>query len=405
MKRLLIYLLFLVVAILCGLAIKADSGYVLIAYLKWTVEMPLWFAIIVIFIAFFIIHQFLDLITILEKSGDRWHQWWKYRKSQKANKITSKGILALIEGSFKKSEKLLIKSAKHSSIPILNYLGAAYATNKQEHYLKRDKYIYKALRIDPNQEIPIKLLQAQLQLQNNQLEQSLAILLHLQESHPTNSKLISLLQKLYVKLNDWQSQFQLLPKLKKKSILSATKFTAFAIEVHQHLLSQHVDSYDSLQNIWQKIPNDFKQQPQLIYSYAQQLLKFDKTEDAALLIEKYLKKNWDENLVSIYGLIKTPRPEKQLKIAEIWLKDHKDNVTLLITLGRLALAFKHWGKAKEYLLASLNIRKSIQAYAILAIAYEQLGLAEQAAKTYKHIAENIQQLSDKPSWKKDNDIT
>src|SRR5262249_36292091 len=44
--RLLLFFLIFMAAIALGIALHADSGYVIIAFKTWTIEMPLWFVII-----------------------------------------------------------------------------------------------------------------------------------------------------------------------------------------------------------------------------------------------------------------------------------------------------------------------------------------------------------------------
>ena len=80
------------------------------------------------------------------------------------------------------------------------------------------------------------------------------------------------------------------------------------------------------------------------------------------------------------------KPEKQLKIAEGWLKPHSDSVNLFICLGRLSLANRLWGKAKDYLTRANALQETAEAYQLLGRLHEQLQQHEQAFACYKQSA-------------------
>ena len=67
-----------------------------------------------------------------------------------------------------------------------------------------------------------------------------------------------------------------------------------------------------------------------------------------------MKSAWQPSLVEIYGRLKTDKPEQQLQTAEHWLKQQGSNAMLLLCLGRLAVRFQLWGKAKTYLQQALD---------------------------------------------------
>ena len=69
--------------------------------------------------------------------------------------------------------------------------------------------------------------------------------------------------------------------------------------------------------------------------------------------------------------------------AEAWLKQHPDDVVLLLTLGRLCAQLELWGKAQSYLDASIAIEPSYTAHLALAQLHERLGNAEAARKNYR----------------------
>ena len=67
-----------------------------------------------------------------------------------------------------------------------------------------------------------------------------------------------------------------------------------------------------------------------------------------------IKRQYDDRLVERYGRVQGSDPARQLANAEGWLKDHPQNAVLLLALGRLSLRNALWGKARDYLEASLR---------------------------------------------------
>ena len=74
----------------------------------------------------------------------------------------------------------------------------------------------------------------------------------------------------------------------------------------------------------------------------------------------------------------------QLATAEKWLSDFGNNATLLLALGRICINLKLWGKAQNYLEASLGLENTPQTCLELANLYqrEELNEQEKACELY-----------------------
>ena len=101
------------------------------------------------------------------------------------------------------------------------------------------------------------------------------------------------------------------------------------------------------------------------------------------LIASALGKNWNSELVMLYGQIELNEPSHQLAVAEGWLKQYPEDAGLLQTLARLALKNKLWGKARSYLEASIAISATPHAYQLLGLLLERLGETEKANQCFR----------------------
>jgi len=72
---------------------------------------------------------------------------------------------------------------------------------------------------------------------------------------------------------------------------------------------------------------------------------------------------------------------------ERWLLERSTDAQLLATLGRLCAQVELWGKARNFLEASLSFEESRSAHLELARLAERLGPAADAQQHYRRAAE------------------
>lgn len=138
-----------------------------------------------------------------------------------------------------------------------------------------------------------------------------------------------------------------------------------------------------MESVWEKSPVRQRQSEALLEPYVEGLIRQGEVEQAINLIEQYLRKAWSDALVYQYGRLQQGDLLKRLALAEKWLKHHRDNPWLLLTLGRLAKANSLWTKAEEYLRQSLTHGPRGETYQVLAEVLTEQGKPQAAAETYK----------------------
>ncbi|HEV2523524.1 MAG TPA: heme biosynthesis HemY N-terminal domain-containing protein, partial [Gammaproteobacteria bacterium] len=114
MKRLVVYFLFLLLAVWGGLKIAADPGYLLISYQKNTIEMPVWFAAIGIVFAFFIFYFLLRVVSHISSLRARFRAWNRQRRVRRAWQRTHRGFIALAAGEWALAESDLTRAVKYT---------------------------------------------------------------------------------------------------------------------------------------------------------------------------------------------------------------------------------------------------------------------------------------------------
>ncbi|MEX2496090.1 MAG: heme biosynthesis HemY N-terminal domain-containing protein [Woeseia sp.] len=355
-----------------------DPGYVVINFRGYLIEMsvPVLLAalLLILFLAWALAKIFNAPRRLGEAAG-------RYRSGRAGNRLT-RGMIEVAEGNFAKGEKLLARTAGASDAPLLNYLQAARAAHLLGQDERRDKWLRQAYEHTPEAASAVLLTQAELQLDQGQYEQALATLRRLEEKAPDHSYALTLLGRLYYRLEDWRHLEALLPRLRKYGRVDDEVLNKWALRVHRENLLR-AENFDALIAAWQKVPRNLKNDGSLLESWFAGLIRTEQHEKAGRELVAELKREWRAPLVRLFGMIESDDPAKQLSRAESWLKGHPDDVDLLLAAARLCLKNELWGKARSYLETAISLRPSPEAYQEYGRLLNQLGESDAAADAWR----------------------
>lgn len=384
MRVLIISLVTLLLAVSAALLAHKDPGYLLIDIGGWTMETTLVLAIVCLLIAFVIGYFSLRVVASTFRAHRDLQRWRKQRKIRKANESLTHGLIMLAEGNWAAAEKRVLKYAESEPTAMLNYLAAARAAQEQGAYERRDNYLNLAHQNMPSADIAVGLTQAELQLNQKQMEQALATLRRLQQLAPAHKKVLKALAAVYVRLSDWNHLIEMIPDLRKRKVLPEEEVQQLEQTAYFELLSRSENqNYQALEKVWYHIPREVQGREAILVKYLHALVRFKKSDIAEPLIRNALKQAWSDNLVHLYGVIDCADVKTQLANAEAWLKSHENSAMLLLTLGRLCLRSGLWGKARTYLEASVGADDLPEAYNELGHLLEKLGEPDKAIACYR----------------------
>ena len=387
MRRLVVILFFLIASVWLGVELARHPGYALFNFGQWVIELPLWLAILGLLFSFLLLHSFLRLIAYLQDFSGRFSHWWAERRQNKAHDKTNRGLLEMLEEQWSSAERHLLAGIAQTKSPVINYLAAAEAAFAQKAYERCDKHLQKAHQVAPADEVVIGLVQARLQFEQGQLEQTLATLNHLQRLAPYHPAVLKLLEKMYIRLADWPQLLKLVPVLRKAKVINSSQALLFEKNIHCELLNEaeHKNmSIHAVRELWHAMPKKMRLHPDVLERYAR-LLKEDKesAEELEPLIRKILRKEWHENLAKVYGSLTTSDPKQQLEAAESWVKQYGKRGSILLTLGKLCERCQLWGKARHYFEEGLKQELNSETQLELAKLLEYLGETQLALRHYK----------------------
>jgi len=384
----------LLAAVVIAMLARNDPGYMMINYRDWAIETSLVLAVIIILIAFFVLYVLIRFFINTRKMPENIGKWQQQRRVTRANDALATGLLELAKGEWGKAEKHLTKHIADTKMPLINYLAAARATQKQGNDQQRDHYLQLAHQSMPKAELAIALTHAELQISHGQMEQALATLSIIQRSSPKHATVLKLLMRLYVELHDWERLLELVPVLLRRKHID--KEEAERLQTLSYVGLLHMAARDSdrmiIHDTWRRIPKAIRQKDTMMIEYVENLVSHDEFIDAAELIQQFMSKHCSDRLVYIYGLIEADLP-RQIRYVETWQKTYGRNAVVLLTLGRLCMRKQLWVRSQENLEASLALAPQAETFRELAQLHEKMGAQDKAMEYYRQGLMSVADLS------------
>ncbi|SCZ66740.1 heme biosynthesis protein HemY [Thiohalomonas denitrificans] len=382
MKFLLIALLVLGGVVGLALVVQEDPGYALFSWGEWTVESSLSLLLVATILAFIALYFLIRLLVGSWHVPGRMAHWRQQQRARKARRSTQDGLLALAEGNWKRAEQFLIRNVADSEIPLINYLGAARAAQKQGADERRDNYLSQAHQSMPEAELAVGLTQAEVQLSHGQTEHALATLMHLRSIAPRHGYVLNLLRRLYQQLGSWKDLLELLPELRRQKVLEPEAAEMLERRALAELLRRPGQNAPSLRESWERVPRG-QRNGELLQLYVEGLLRVGEHQEAEKLLRDSIRQSWNPELVRLYGLVQSDDPGRQLTSAESWLAGHDRHPDLLLSLGRIAVRADLWGKARAYLEASLGVEPRAETYCELGHLLARLGDEQKSGECFQ----------------------
>jgi len=384
MKSLFYFLVTLTIVTMFTLYAMDDRGYVLINVWGYTIESSLVTWLVVLAIAFFALHFVLRLVHQVVQAPTEMKKWRSQRRQYLAGQSLLSGLENLAEGNWRKAEREVLKHISDSQVPMLNYLTAARAAHELNDFDKRDSYLKQAGQNVKTSDVGVKLTQAELQMRQNQHEQALATLRTLQQQDPQHRSVLKTLAKVYRELQDWNELIALVPLLRKLKVYQLEQLNALECEAYTKLVTTGDREHPvNLSEVWYRMPQSVQSNIDVLTLYIHELIRHGQSDIAEPLIRNALKRDWNDELVRLYGIIDGADATAQLRHAEAWLAKGENNAYLLLTLGRLSLRCKLWGKARSYLEASIGTKSLPESHNELAHLLERLGENDLALTHYR----------------------
>lgn len=371
MKFLGVFLAALAAAVLVGQGLSGEQGVIAIQFgdrlIRTSVGVGLILMLALAAATFFTVRNLWRLVTFRR----RYRQWKTLRARRNSHARLNEGVLALAAGEYARAERLLAPPGLREG-SAAHYLAAAQAAQAQDASQRRDAYLAVARELSPRRVLPLALQQVEMQLAAGELVAAEKNLEALNGRYRSNPQVLALQHRLLMANKRWEDLVKLLPRLKRANVYPVARLAELEAECATRILGRPWPERAGLEEVWSALPRQVRTLPVVIAAYARALLQLDQQVDAEAVLRAALKTQWDPRLIALYGDVRSPAAATALQQAEHWLREHRDDAGLLLSLGHLCLTERLWGKAREYLEAALARAPSALTHRLLAEALDHL---------------------------------
>lgn len=375
MRRLFVLVLLVLVAAACvAWLVRLDNGYVLLQFHGTRVETTVWVALaglVVLLLAFYYAGRGLVL------GADLLQRLLGHAPRAARHIRSDRGMQAFFEGRWSEAARLLSRGARRASAPLANYLLAARAAAAQGDTELARGFLELAGEL-PGSSAAVRIERAWLLAAQGEHTAAVRVLDEFGEALPPGA-----IAQLLVSLpasGDWARLGRLLPEARRQQAASAEELDALEERCFAALLDTAGKSPETLRRALESLPSRLRRRPALAATQARALAAAGRADEALGVVEAALAEEWTPALVRLLGGLTGRDPARALAHAEALLARHRDDAELLLALGRLALANRLWGKARDYLEASLARENRMETLVELARLSESLGETARAAQ-------------------------
>jgi HemY protein len=308
------------------------------------------------------------------------------------------GLKAYFEGDFVKAQRntaIALRLADSSTAQAVCAVIAARSANKLNEITARDQYLNTALHTAPDEKSLCLATKTEFLLNDGYYEEALEILRSLYADGGLQSTAVLQLElEAQQQAGNWDAVIELTEVLAKRKSTNKTLIKELKHDAQIENIRSKAFDLQSLNKYWQHISSMEKMDSKLCVAAVRAYISIGNCKIANQIIEQNVPITWDNELIELYAECLDYHVNRQIECAEVWLKSQPNNVQLLLTLGKLCTYCELWGKAQNYLEASLSVEPGHTAHFALAQLNEKLGKHELAMNHYnKGLELTLKQLN------------
>lgn len=391
MKLILWLLALFAAAVAVTLAAKNTTGRALLEMPPYQLELPLDQFIIGAVAAFFVFYILVRFMLGIFGFSRR-------HRHKKTDEMLLSGLKAYFEGDYIKAQRntaIALKLADAPAAKAISAVIAARSAQMLDDVASRDQYLNSALDQASNEKSLCLATKTEFLLKDGQHQEALRILQSLySEGGLQSTGILQLELEAQQQAGNWDAVIDLTNILAKRPSANKALVKKLKHDAQIQNIRSKASDLQSLNQYWQHISPTEKMDNKLSAAAARAYISLGNCSMANQIIEQNVPITWDNELIGLYAECLDYHVNRQIECAEVWLRSHPNNAQLLLTLGRLCTHCELWGKAQNYLEASLSVEPGHKAHFALAQLNEKLGKHELAMNHYnKGLELTLKQLS------------
>ncbi len=349
--------LLLIVAVLAALAwhwLAADPGYVQLRMRNTTIETS-------VVVALAALLALWAAITL----GWRLLRWpfraWDRSVKRRGRERLAGGLTAFAEGDYAQAERDLGKAASHAAFRTPALLVAARAAHERG---AEDRANQALEEVDAHGARAADALRARFLIENGRNAEALALLKARAASADLSPRGWRLLIEAALAAGDSQAAVDALPMLARSQSLTADTQAALETRVLGAALAAAPDA-NRLNALWSGASRAQRRRSELVAAFARRSAALGQTLAAMDEIESAQRREWNDELATIYAELGPDEVPARIRKAEGWLAIAPNSPALLTALGRLYVQKAQWTDADETLERAVGLAETPAAWEAL----------------------------------------
>lgn len=378
-------------AVLLGLTASWNTGYAILMLPPYRLEVSFNLMIVLLVVLIALTYGVLRLLSLAIGLPAEVRRFQRQKQLKQARHALREAGIAFFEGRFQKAERAATKSLsdEHSAEnKALALLIAARSASAMQDYEKRDSYLSQLDNLPESLQLARHMQEAELKFEAKDPLGALSAIERARSISPNLTNALRLELKVRLQQKQPEAVLALTEKLLKSEALEPAQARRYRLAAYTQQLESLLNGRE-IQDWMRKVPEAERHNPLLVGKVVARLTDADEADLASTLLAEALADDEQatpelaRELAQLADMLSETRRLELMKAGEGWLKQRPRDHMLLLALGRLARCQQLWGKAQNYLEASLSIQPTLIAHAELVRLFQATGKEEQAAQHYR----------------------
>lgn len=378
MRFLFWFLLLAAAAVAAALAVKLNAGYALLVAPPYRIELSLNLLLLIAVVGFAALYAAIRLVVRTVRLPQSVRAWRRRRKLERARFAQDAAVVALLEGRYGKAQQCAMEALAIPGSNGLNAIVGARAAIDVRNFDAAEALLNRPDAQVTSLAVPRLMLQAEIALEHGEPQRALDILRELRREAGMHTAALRLELRCLQAARRWTDIAPLLEQLVRRKVFDSTQAEHVRVTAQSEQLKALAHDAAGLREYWARLADAAKRHPKVARAAARSFLQLGGDREAVDILAESLEREWNSELVELYGDCRPADATRQLEQAERWLARHNQDPVLLRVLGTLCQRRQLWGKAQTYFEASLALDDGWRAHLALGELLGHLNRDEQA---------------------------
>ena len=389
MRALLWLLALFALAVGLSLAARYNEGYVMLVLPPYRVELSFTLFVVLTAMAFVLGYLGLRLAINTLSLPAKVQEFRARRQREKATRSFFEALRFNIEGRFGHALKQATQAHRAGAATGLSALLAARAARAMRDDAQEREWLQRAAENDHELYVARLMTELELHLDARRFAEALDVLNTLAASGQRHIAAQRLALRVYQAVGRWQDLLKVARQLEKHQAISREYASSLKQHAHLENIQACAGNGASVGAYWSGVPAEERADSRVAAAVVRALFAAGDCAAGQRVIEDRLRDSWDCALVALYADCEGGDVLARVTQAEAWLHERPGDACLLLTLGRLCKQLQLWGKAQNYLEASIAVQPSAQAHLELARFFDSLDRRDEADRHYRAATDRL----------------